>query len=358
MRTPDLPFEEQLRALRLSAALSDMPHVRALRLVGADALDGLDRLCPADLFMREGQILHTLLLEDSGRALADLYVGAEDGSFLLLAEGPSPEELRAHLEGHLAAGSSVELVDLDETHRILSLNGPYAWEVLAGLAGPEVVGLPYLTFYATERFTCLRAGKTGEFGYDLLVERGAADGIADELARAASRLGLDLAVVGLPALDHCALENWFFNIRREGRAGLTPLELQLQWRVSCRKPGYVGAAALEARRRASGGIRSRLTCFVSGGPLRDGEPVWLGERCVGRWLSVGYSPWRAEWVGLALVDIDLAHAGLDGFHTLVGPRRVAARTVAPPVLNNRSLFIDLQRHSYQTRDGDEFPPIV
>ena len=44
-----------------------------------------------------------------------------------------------------------------------------------------------------------------------------------------------------------------------------------------------------------------------------------------------------------------AHPGL-----MLGP----LRTVAPPLLDNRSLFIDAQRHSFAGRDLDDFPEII
>ncbi len=51
----------------------------------------------------------------------------------------------------------------------------------------------------------------------------------------------------LETLDLCALENGFFSVRHASVEGLTPLELQLQWRVSARKR-FPGATAIEERR--------------------------------------------------------------------------------------------------------------
>ena len=157
----------------------------------------------------------------------------------------------------------------------------------------------------------------------------------------------------IEALDHCALENWFFNIRREGRAGLTPVELQLQWRVSYHKD-YLGSSALRERRASPAG---RVTSVVSPKPLAIGAPVTYQGRLIGRLINAGFSESRSDWVGLALLDLPHAHAGLWGYLAEVDGREAPLRTVAPPLINNRSLFIDLQQHSWSTRQQDSFPPL-
>jgi len=350
-----MSLEGQLQALRHAAAVSQQDHVACVRLVGEDAFDALDAVCPADLFVRDGQMLHTLLLREDATIFADLYVCSDDEDFVLLAEGPDGAALKAHLEQHLPPGLRPEIVDLSQEHLVLSLHGPYAWEVLAGVAGAEVVGLPYMTFYHDEGFSCFRAGKTGEFGYDLLVPRAGATALRGRIDAAAAALELDLEQVQLEALDQCALENWFFNVRREGSEEVTPLELQLQWRVSYHKD-YVGSAAL-ARRREQGASQ-RLTCATSDAELTVGAQVLHDGTTVGRLVNAGYSPARGDWVGLALLERSAAHVGAV-YETLDAAGAVSPlRTVSPPVLDNRSLFIDLQRHSWRTRRDDVFPPVA
>jgi hypothetical protein len=91
-----------------------------------------------------------------------------------------------------------------------------------------------------------------------------------------------------------------------------------------------------------------------------------GGRCAGRRgrprhrrraprrRHAGASPTRGDWLAIAIVERALAHAGLDGF-TVGG---VPARTLSAPAIDNRSLLVDPQRHSFATRDTDRFPPLV
>lgn len=341
------------RALRLGVTLSEMPHVVGYRLAGEDAYDALDALCPVELHLRDGQVLHSLLLDDDGRPLVDLYLCRDDEEFVLLGEGLASTAFEDYLRDRLPSGLRWDLHPLAESHDLISVNGPWAWEVLAEVLGPGIIGLPYLAFSQEAGFICIRAGKTGEFGYDLLVERPEAAALSSRLEEAGQAFGLQRAP--FEVLEQAALENWFFNIRREGRSGASPLELQLQWRISGRKD-YPGADALRREREA--GIRRRLTYLVSSEELSVGEAVGYRGQGIGVLVNAGYSPARKDWVGLALLEIAHAHAGLDGFECCRGESTVEARSVAPPAIRNRSLFVKPQQHSFRAQPEGAFPPLV
>jgi aminomethyltransferase len=346
-----MSLHEEVRALRSSVAWSRLDHVAHVRIRGADAYGHLDRVVPSALSLRDGQLLHTLLLDDAASPMADAYLGWDDEEFFIFAEGVEPDRLLGHLRSHLPEADGFELEDRTASHVIVALDGPYAWELLGAAVDPEAIGLPYLSFYHLDGWTCYRAGKTGEFGYGIILPAAEAaefEGRLEEVGAA-----FDLARAGLEALDQCALENWFFNIRREGRAPVTPVELQLQWRVAYDKE-YVGSTALAARRRE--GARRRVTCLLSDGGMAVGDAVVLSGATVGEVVNAGFSHVRGDWVALALMDVAWAHPGIGAFG--VGADGVAARSVSPPVLNNRSLGVSPQLHSYRTRDEHALPDLA
>jgi glycine cleavage system aminomethyltransferase T len=334
---------DALRALRHSAALSRLEDVRYLRIAGEGAWEALDRLCASDLYLRDGQMLHGLLLDEEAQPFADSYVGRDDEDCFLLLEGPTGAELEAHLRRHLP-GSAPPLRDLSGEVCILEIDGPFAWELLGTVVGPEAIGLPYLTFYHHGDWLIYRAGKTGEYGYGFVVPVAQAAALESRILDAGA--AFDLAVADRGALDQCALENWFFNIRREGRARVTPIELQLQWRVSPKKV-FVGDDAL--RRHRTGGVRRRLTCLAGSGPYAPADAVTLEGEAVGAVVNAGASAARDDWVALALIDLEWAHPGL-AFAVEHEGVATPARSVSPPVINNRSLRVSPQLHSYASRD--------
>jgi glycine cleavage system aminomethyltransferase T len=353
-----MPLADELSAIRSSVALGDGAHVVCLHVSGAGAFDALSRVSSAELFLQDAQMRASLLLGEDAIPFADVYVCRSDESFYLLSEGPTAAELSAHLHAHAPVGAELHVADLGETHEIVSLHGPYAWELLGECLGPDLVGLPYLSFYATPfagpggGVLCFRGGKTGEYGYDLVVDRRDAAALRALLAERGQ--AFDLGVASLEAIDLCALENGFFNVRREGRAGLDPIELQLQWRTSYGRE-HVGAEALRARRAA--GPRRRVTHAVAASTVAAGDAVELDGAPVGMLLQAAASPLRGDWVALALLDRQYAHAGIDRYVARGAGAAVPLRTVAPPLCNNRSLYVSPQRHAYRTRAGDAFPAI-
>jgi aminomethyltransferase len=346
-----MSFAEECIALRESVGISRLDDLAHVRIRGADAWERLDGVLPGRLKLRDGQLLLTLLLDDDGLPLADAYLGWDDEEFFMLADGLAPEALVEHLRRHFPAEHGFEVEDRSASHAIVALDGPFAWELLGAGLDPEAIGLPYLSFYHGDGWLCYRAGRTGEYGYGIIVEAGAAAALEARLVDAGR--AFDARRVGLQALDQCALENWFFNVRREGRAAVTPIELQLQWRVVYDKD-YVGAEALRRRRRD--GPRQRLTTLLASADIATGEDVMLDGRVVGRVVNAGFSPVRGDWVALALLDIACAHPGIAAFRC--GADAVPCRSVAPPLLNNRSLAVSPQLHSYQTRHEIDFPDHV
>lgn len=354
-----MTFVEEMEALRGSVGLSRRDHFVLLRVHGPDAVALLDQASTAALFVREGQMCHTLFLHDDATPFADVYVCGSLEGYFILAEGPTEDALVEYLErvpAQAGIGANFAIERLAQTHELWGVDGPYAWEAVSMLIGPLVLGMPYLTLLEREPYRCFRAGKTGEFGYDLLVPKDSVGAMQSRLAEIGGPL--DMKDVSLAALDLCALENWHFCIRNVADVlktyGLTPLELQLQSRVGYDR-SFIGADALRARRAL--GARVRLTSFTASAEVTSGQSILLGEQRVGEIVRAGFSPSREQWIGMALVASEVAYPHVE-FHVASGENRVNIRTATPPLLNNRSLHVDPHRHTYRTRGVDTFPPLV
>ncbi|MBI2375542.1 MAG: aminomethyl transferase family protein [Deltaproteobacteria bacterium] len=342
---------EAVRAIRTSAAVARADWIQAVRLSGPDAFDVLDVTCSSDVFLRDGQVLHTLFLDESARPLADVLICRDDEAFFVLAEGLAATELADFLTSHAPVGASFAVDSLEATHSMASVDGPYAWELLGEVLGPDVGSLPYRTFFHVCGGICARLGKTGEFGYLLLLPKTTLSETHQRLLELGVRY--DVAEASVEALDLCALENWFFSIRHPIPPGVTPIELQLQWRVSYRKP-YAGSLAL-AERRARGTV-SRATMLISRSELTRGAPVHLAGREIGSVYHSGRSEARGDFVSLALLEKPFACSGVSLYSAgLVG---TPVRTISPPALDNRSLFVDPRRHTYHHRDDSRTPDLV
>ncbi|MGH7436353.1 MAG: glycine cleavage T C-terminal barrel domain-containing protein [Polyangiaceae bacterium] len=342
----------EVRALRSSAGLTRASHVAVVHVEGPGALDLLQHACTQSPYLREGRVLHTLLLRPDGSVFADACVTAVDDGYFVLAEGPGEEALVTWLDGLKArdgGARSAEVRGRSAEWAVLGIDGPYAWEVATGLLGPGVLGMPYLSLLRRDEVLCLRAGKTGEYGYALLVPRASATAVEEKLA--AIGRPLDLASVGSEALDVCALENAHFSVRTlRGSAlagSLTPIELQIQWRVVYARE-FVGAEALRLRRAE--GPRMRATCITADGPIAPGHAVHVAGREAGAVLASCLSPTLGRWIGSALLDVRVAHP-----HVVLAAKTetgaVPVETCTAPLVDNLSLRIDPHKHTYATRDA-------
>ena len=64
-----MSLEDEYRALRYGSALSRMDHVGLVRLQGDEAIDAVDAVCSGDLWVRDGRMLQTLVLDEKGQRL-------------------------------------------------------------------------------------------------------------------------------------------------------------------------------------------------------------------------------------------------------------------------------------------------
>lgn len=353
MNGPEPAPPDAAVALRTSVIATRCDHMHLARFRGADAMQALARLCAGTIRARDGQVQHVLLLDAWAHPFADAFVVCDDDVYDLLYEGPSPDAMLAHIAQHVRPEWDVAVDDRATTHGVIGIDGPFAWELVSRIVGAESVGLPYLTFFHAGDLQCLRTGKTGEYGYLFVAARSVLDGLHARIEAAGE--SLHLVPGSLRTLDDAALECGFFSIRGEGRAPLTPIELQLQWRVTFAGEG-IGVEALRAHRAR--GANARVTTMVSRSEVKIGDDVRLDGQPVGTLLNVAWSTALNHWIALALIDLTCAVPGIDRFMVATTAGDVVARSVSPPVLNNASMFISPQMHSFATRDEIALPPLA
>ncbi|MCO4746701.1 MAG: aminomethyltransferase family protein [Proteobacteria bacterium] len=329
---PTADLTTQLRALRNEVTLSWHDGLSLLRFDANRGIETLEPLIATDLGIRESQFRQALRLDDQGRPLADLLIGFFRGTLHVFGTGLEHAAMAEAL-------SAQDAVQAHDDHVVISIDGPFAWELLGAWDTPSAIGLPYLGAYSPrEGVLAVRAGRTGEYGYMLVVPRAQAEGIWNELLAASP---MPVTVVGKETLERASLENWVFEIDREGRSGLDALELQLTWRLDLHKDA-VGLDAIRAHRDA--GLRRRITALRSGKPLASGARVLCEGQEIGQVLAA------AETAVLSVLDTPWAEAGMT--YTVDGE---PVHSQSAPFVVNRSLFVNPQRHSWAGRDEVELP---
>lgn len=341
--------EEELfkgyRAIRNSVALEDETDLRCLLIRGSEAFKVLDQICPCNVYLQNGQMKHTLFLDENAVPFADVYICRHRQDAYLLGYWTSSVNLTDWMNRHHGLFSDFSITDLNESYCFLTLNGPYAWEFCANAVGPEILGMPYLSMMPLKSGMIFRAGITGEYGYHLMVPAEQKTAWTEMLVNAG--VPFDLAVTGSAARAQCSLENFFFDLNREGQYGLTPPELQLQWRLSGQKTVYPGSGAMQNLREK--GWDKRLTCFITNKPVGVNDEVVYENESVGQVLSVGYSPVRKEYVGKAWIRKPFWHAGLSCFRV----NGLDIETISAPAIDNLSIHVNPNLDSYFNRKVDD-----
>ena len=101
--------EVSYHAIRNSVAFAEEPELHCLKLTGSQAFDALDVVCPCDIFLQDGQMKHTLLLDDKGTPFADVYVCREGENAYLLGYGPNADKIVAWITGHVPGIADFQL---------------------------------------------------------------------------------------------------------------------------------------------------------------------------------------------------------------------------------------------------------
>lgn len=345
------PLDSDVFVLRQSVGWAVLPAWTRVRITGPDALETADTLSPRDLYIRDGQALQTVLLDDAGVVQMDLYFCAQHEGFLLLGAGRSPSQLIAEMQTRLPSGLDVDIEDQTDRFRRICIAGPYAWELMMALISPEMLGIQHLGTFEADDLFCLRTGNIGEYAYDLLLPPPRVPEVLERLDALAE--AFDGRQVDAKSFEVCSIENGIFQIDWCRNRTLTAVEAQLQWRLRYERP-FVGREALQAQLVSTS--RRQTLMLVSPTPMQADDPVALERRAVGTILTVTYSPLRQDFVAIALVDQAYAFPGLKGL--TIGASRAPARALSAPAINNRSLWVNPQRHSVHTRKTDSFAPLV
>lgn len=234
--TNETELTEELAALRQGAAVA-VPELRsALTISGADHREWLDRISSMPVIaLQPGRFTWSTLMDSKGKLRCDMRVvdlGEHGDPDSLLIELPASHHatLLRVLDMYILR-DKVELTDLSQSHRWVSVLGPQAERSLAdaGVSPPaddQVV--------STDGVHAMRARLFGVPGADLLVAADTLDSLLHRLE------GAGAVRVGRQALDIVRVQAgvpWF---EEDMADAVIPLEVGLDDQVSITKGCYPG----------------------------------------------------------------------------------------------------------------------
>ncbi|HWX79860.1 MAG TPA: aminomethyltransferase family protein [Steroidobacteraceae bacterium] len=310
--------EQEYFAIRNAATLYDLTPMIKYRVIGRDAVAFLNRLVTRDVAkLKPNRVAYCVWCNDAGHLI-------DDGTLFRLGDSEyrictAQRQIDWLLDS--ALGFEVQISEVTEQLAALAVQGPTSCAVLkaAGLRGVERLK-PFETSDFTldgagaaggQRLTVSRTGFTGDLGYELWMEPGAAESIWDILMLAGRSRGI--RAIGSQALNIARIEAGFLSpnfdfvsAEHTIRIGTdrSPLELGLGWLVDFNKGHFTGRRALLDERQR-GPQRQLVGLDVAGNKPAHNALLYKdhgGKREIGHVSSAVWSPTCKRNIGLAMVD--------------------------------------------------------
>ncbi|HEC2164621.1 TPA: aminomethyltransferase family protein [Klebsiella oxytoca] len=345
---------DEYKAVRENALLVDYSHMAIVSVTGEDAWILVNHIASADIsIVRDEQGIYSLVLNDDGTILGDMYVLCAMDGYYILSENISVariiEVLKFAAEKYddLGIQESPEIKSMeDDNWGAIMLEGPYSWELMSEIYGYDIIGLPYCEYMNTEDdLIVFRCGKHGEFAYQVIGPQS----LLVELWVKLQKIGVKylLKTGGLDYQRIVRVENpgWDQSIYAE--YSTKPVELQLQWAIQYDKEDFIGKAAVElmSAQSAARKVVGIVPC-VNCASLSKDDKILVNGQTVGFIINAVYSPAAQSWIALAFINTPYALSDIDGYIIKTAHGDIAAKTKTLPFIYNFSLLVNPTTHSY------------
>ncbi|WYZ42159.1 hypothetical protein EsH8_V_001054 [Colletotrichum jinshuiense] len=265
---------------RTAAAMYDLTPIRRLEVSGPGAVDLLQRLTTSNIATKPGTVTFTLLLDEQGGVLSDIFVARlRDDLFQLAVNGPVDLAYlarEARLQVKEAPARFVQVRETTGGTSGIGLWGPRAADVVASISSDSIQDLPHsqakTAIIAGIPVTVISLSFVGEPGWEIYTSAENGLRLWDALWHAGQPHGVIAA--GRAAFSALRLESGFRTYGADVTTEHNPFEAGLDFAIDADKEGYVGHAAI--KRLSTEKVSRRLRCLT----VDDGRSVVLGKEPV------------------------------------------------------------------------------
>ncbi|MBN2873472.1 MAG: glycine cleavage system aminomethyltransferase GcvT [Spirochaetales bacterium] len=329
--------EEHL-VTRRSVGLFDIDHMGQVEVSGPGADGFVSGLVSAKVLdMKDGDARYSLLLNERGTVIDDLFIYRLPGSWWIVVNASNREEDVAWMNARKPA--DVTLVDRSDDTYMIAVQGPRAIELLDAVSDAKISAYPRFT---SGRATVLgvpclvgRTGYTGEDGVELFFPADKAEALWTGLLAEGNKRGIETQAIGLAARDSLRFEAGMPLHGHELSQDISPLEAGFKWACDMEKD-FTGKAAIE--KLAAEGVQRKLVGLeVSGGVPREGYEVQdQSGRTVGKIVAGMFCPTVKKFAANAFVEPGVGKVGTTLAVTIRGK-------AVPAVVVKRPLYIPAYR---------------
>jgi glycine cleavage system aminomethyltransferase T len=307
-------FEAEFDALLNGVTLWDVAVERCLEISGRDGFRFAQLLTPRDLFKcAVGQAKYVLLCDSDGGIINDPVMTRMEENTFWFALASSDALLFAR--GLKNAYPQLEVNIREADVAPLQLQGPRSKEVMAALAGKEILDLKYYWWRRAEikgiPVVITRTGWTSEVGYEIYLTdcaRGA------ELWEHIMSVGQPYGLKPTGPSDIRRIEGGIYNWGADMTYENNPLEMGLERLVSWELADEAAISLAALRRIRSQGVRRMINGVeLDGAPFPALNalkwPVSDSGRRIGEVTSAIYSPRLKKNIGYAWLPTERSRIG-------------------------------------------------
>ncbi len=321
----------EVAAVQNRVGILDLTGFAKYDISGPQAESFLNRIVANQVPRKVGGIALVHSLSPGGRILGEMTVSrlADDRFYALSA---AAAELRDQdlLIGSLHPGERVRIENVSERLGVLVLSGPKSRELLSLLTNAELSNPAFRWLSAREieiaghRVRALRVSYIGELGWELHVPMASLAALYDALWEHGAQFGI--ANYGLYAVNSMRMEKGYKAWSSELTNELNMLEADMARFIDFKKPDFVGKAATLAQ--TSRPLKIVYAAVdADDADVRGGEPVLVGERCIGVATSGAYGHRVNQSLAFACVPPEFALPG-SHFEVLIQGERRGATVLA------------------------------
>ncbi len=341
---------EEHRAVRERAGVFDQSSFAKFEMKGRDCAEALSWICANDVARAPGRLTYTQMLNSRGGIECDLTVArlAEDHFYIVTGTG-----FRTHDQGwiadHVKPGLDASLRDVTEEWGVLSLMGPRARDIIAGVTKSDMsnAGFPFghvrEIAIAGHQVRALRVTYVGELGWELHIPIAATGDVFDALMTAGADHGL--VPTGYRALESLRLEKGYRAWGSDITPNDNPFEAGLGWAVKLRSNlAFLGREACAAAIHAP--LKKRLAGFTAADRdvvLVGRETILRDGKQVGYLTSGGYGYTIGQPIGYGYVrnsdGVDDDYLSSGSYELVVAREVVKARLHMAPLYDLENLRV-------------------
>jgi dimethylglycine dehydrogenase len=323
----------EVSAVAERVGVLDLTGFAKYDISGAGAEGYLNRICANHVPRKVGGIALVHTLSPQGRILGEMTVTRLSANrfYALSAAAAELRDLDL-LAQSVRPGEAVQIDNVTERRGVLVVSGPRSRDLLSSLTDADLGNDAFRWLTAREirvagiPLRALRVSYVGELGWELHPQVDAMPALYDAVWEAGRDFGL--ANYGLYAVNSMRMEKGYKAWSSEFTNELNMLEADMARFIDFDKADFIGKAATQAHApRPLRIVYAQVD--ASDTDVRGGEPVLMGERCIGVTTSGAYGHRVRKSLAFACVPSEFAAPGTTVEVLLQGERRSATLLATP-----------------------------